>query len=70
MTLLLFGKKNATKGNARVNFDVFEKLSRDDHLLRFIESEKEDFQDAFHRTLFDTEMGEYDVIVDAIFGTG
>ncbi|MGI9036188.1 MAG: NAD(P)H-hydrate epimerase, partial [Pyrinomonadaceae bacterium] len=70
VTLLLFGKVHETKGDAKINFEIFKKLASIDYSSEFIECKKNSFQETFHRVFFDKTWGNYDAVVDAMFGTG
>jgi NAD(P)H-hydrate epimerase len=68
-TVLLFGKVRQTKGDARINFQSLRK-HRSGYPFELIECEAGRFEETFHSTYFDGVWRPYDVIVDAIFGTG
>jgi len=61
--VLLFGKVEETKGDARVNFEILSKLSglKNGKFANKIE---------FHEAATLNELDEFDVIIDALFGTG
>ena len=64
--VVLVGKLADTKGDARVNFEKVRDLSRDASIRFFECTSKEDWA-----ALLNSELSEpYEVIVDALFGTG
>ncbi len=64
----LFGKVEETKGEAKINFEILEKISWKaiSGSLHFFEEDLEDFDDYYASTNWDYS----DVLIDALFGTG
>jgi hydroxyethylthiazole kinase-like uncharacterized protein yjeF len=64
----LFGKIEETKGDARINFEIVEKISRKatSKNLHFFQEEPEDFEGWNANANWD----HTDVLIDALFGTG
>jgi len=63
----LFGKIEETKEDARVNFEILKRLSQNNETNTIsFEVTRED--DWLHTTGF--EIGKFDILVDALFGTG
>ena len=62
----LFGKVEETKGDARINFDALKRLSRqNENSLKFYEC-----VDEIDGLVKNIESHKFDVVIDAVFGTG
>ncbi|HEY0458365.1 MAG TPA: NAD(P)H-hydrate dehydratase [Pyrinomonadaceae bacterium] len=74
VVVLLFGKVEETKGDARTNFDVLKKIDSEKlhGSLNFIELEEKDFEKGFHTVFYRRSFsgGSYCCVVDALLGTG
>lgn len=66
--IYLFGKIEETKNDARVNFEIAEKISQKANQgnFHFFQEDLKDFDDYYAKTNWDS----FDVLVDALFGTG
>lgn len=64
----LFGKVKETKGDARINFEIAEKISwsAKSGSFYFFEENLKDFNEYYYASNWDN----HDVLIDALFGTG
>ncbi len=74
VVVVLFGKVEDTKGDARTNFQILQKIDSEKlhGFLDFIELAEIDFETSFHTIFYNRGFsgGPYGVVVDALFGTG
>jgi len=70
ITVLLFGKIEDTKDDTKINFEILNNISSDNIYLDLIDYEEENAEEIFHQTFFDGTWHPYNIVIDAIFGTG
>jgi NAD(P)H-hydrate epimerase len=63
--VIVFGEVENTRGDARVNFEIIRERAVTDNCLTFVECEGSEKWSAIKRS-----ESSYDIIVDALFGTG
>ncbi len=68
-TVVLFGSVRKTKGDARINFQILEK-DRSGYPFELVECRAGKFRETFHEYFYSGPWHPYDVVVDALFGTG